>query len=371
MATGFLFHERYMWHDPGSAILVVPCEGVHQPMPSAETAEGKRRIRNLVEASGLSDHLVPLKPRLIAEADLLRFHTQDYLDYLKQIDKTGGVAGESVQFSAGGYEIARLSTGGVLSAMEAVLSGNVENAYALVRPPGHHAERDRARGFCLLANISVAIMAAQATLGVGRVAVVDWDVHHGNGTEQAFYDSADVLTISIHQDGNYPAETGGHDARGTGAGEGYNLNIPLPAGSGIGAYKAAFERAVLPALDAFAPDLIVIAAGFDANGFDPLARQLLDSETYRWMTARLMERAADLCMGRLLAVHEGGYSEAYVPYCAMAMLEEMSGHRTELKDPLQEVVAAWPGQDLQPHQQEAIERAIAGHPALRERQAAQ
>ena len=176
-----------------------------------------------------------------------------------------------------------------MRAVDAVVSGAVENAYALVRPPGHHAEPDRGRGYCIFGNIAVAIMYARARLGVTRVAVVDWDVHHGNGTQRAFYEAPNVLTISIHQDNLYPANSGAVSENGAGSGLGYNLNIPMPPGSGGGAYLAAFERLIIPALRRFKPELIMVASGLDAGGFDPLGCMMLHSEHYRRLTRLILE----------------------------------------------------------------------------------
>jgi hypothetical protein len=176
-----------------------------------------------------------------------------------------------------------------MRAVDAVVSGAVENAYALVRPPGHHAEPDRGRGYCIFGNIAVAIMYARARLGVTRVAVVDWDVHHGNGTQRAFYEAPNVLTISIHQDNLYPANSGAVSENGAGSGLGYNLNIPMPPGSGGGAYLAAFERLIVPALRRFKPELIMVASGLDAGGFDPLGCMMLHSEHYRRLTRLILE----------------------------------------------------------------------------------
>jgi len=226
-----------------------------------------------------------------------------------------------------------------------------------VRPPGHHATADASMGFCLFGNAALAIMHAQAVHKVKRVATVDWDVHHGNGTQSAFYDRDDVLTISLHQDGLFPAQSGGLEEVGTGRGVGFNLNIPLPPGSGNGAYIAAFEQVVIPALMRFKPELIVVPSGFDASGFDPLGRMMVSSEGYRTMTRMLKVAAHDLCGGRLVMSHEGGYSQAYVPYCGLAVLEELSGVKTHVEDPWAARMSSWPGQALQPHQQAAISAA--------------
>ena len=200
---------------------------------------------------------------------------------------------------------------------------------------------------------------AQRVHALDRIAVVDWDVHHGNGTETAFIDDPSVLTISIHQDHCYPIDAGQLGVTGTGRAAGRNLNIPLPPGSGHGAYLAAFERVVLPALERFRPQLIVVASGLDASAMDPLGRMLCTSETYRAMAAKIVGAADSLCGGRLVATHEGGYSNAYVPFCGLAVIEEFAGIRTAVIDPYADELMHMGGQNLQPHQAAAIDAAAA------------
>jgi len=163
--------------------------------------------------------------------------------------------------------------------------------------------------------------------------VVDWDVHHGNGTQHIYYSRGDVFTISMHQDRCFPPGYSGEDERGEGAGMGSNINIPLPAGSGHETYLAAVRSIVVPALERFRPEIIVVASGLDANAVDPLARQLLHSETFREMTQLVLDAARRLCAGRLAVCHEGGYAEAYTPYAGLAIVEELSGLRTRIEDP--------------------------------------
>ena len=221
MTTGFLWHELYAWHDTGTGAWVMPAGLTVQPLAHIESADGKRRIRNLVEVSGLIDHLVQLKPRAAAEMEILRLHTREYVERVKKMSaESGGEAGEETPFGRGSYEIALLAAGGCISAVDAVLDGKVDNAYALVRPPGHHAEKDQGRGFCIFGNTALAAMHARQARGLARVAIVDWDVHHGNGTEHAFYSDPTVLTISIHQDNNYPPGSGAMTDVGEGAGRG-------------------------------------------------------------------------------------------------------------------------------------------------------
>jgi acetoin utilization deacetylase AcuC-like enzyme len=352
--TGFLFEEIYLWHDAAAGAFPT------QPGQHFENPETKRRFRDLLAVSGLLEQLPPIKAHPASEDDLARLHTRRYIAEIKRWSaERGGEAGEFTPFGPGSFEIAALAAGGVMQAVKAVVTGEVDNAYALVRPPGHHAEPDRGRGFCIFGNIAVAILYAKASLGVERVAVVDWDVHHGNGTQQAFYEDPRVLTISIHQHNLYPANSGDLSDNGAGKGAGYNINIPMPPGCGGGAYTSAFERVVLPALRRVKPELIVIASGLDAAGTDPLGRMMLHSECYRRLTHLILEVAADLCGGRVVLSHEGGYSAVYVPFCGLAIMEELSGNRTRIVDPFLELAQSWGYQELQPHQAAAIDRAAA------------
>jgi len=343
--TGFYSDERTFWHATGVQALFFPMGDWVQPpngTAGADTPDSKRRLVNLAMASGLMRKLIAGESTPAAIEDLCRVHPRDYIDRFKATsDAGGGDLGQLAPFSRGGFEIAQISSGLAISAVDDVLTGKVDNAYALCRPAGHHCLPDMPMGFCLLCNIPIAIETAQARHGIGRVAVVDWDVHHGNGTQAVYYERGDVLTISVHQDRCFPPGYSGFEERGTGAGAGTNLNIPLPAGCGHDAYLYAFEKLVVPALDAFKPELIVIASGLDANPVDPLARMLAHSETFRALTMMMVESASRLCSGRLVVVHEGGYAEAYVPFCGHAVLEELSGETTGVVDPMIEMARAW------------------------------
>ena len=233
MTTGWVFHELYLWHDTGSAASVFPPSLTVEPDEHAENPRTKRRFRNLLEVSGLLDELTIIKPRPASEEELARFHTRDYIARIKRLSaERGGDASELTPFGRGSFEIAQLAAGGTMAALEAVIAGRVQNAYALVRPPGHHAERDRGMGFCLFGNVALAIMHARAQGTVDRIAVVDWDVHHGNGTQQAFYESPEVLTISLHQDRLFPSSSG--MLRGKRRRKGRGLQYQCPAAAGLG-----------------------------------------------------------------------------------------------------------------------------------------
>ncbi len=336
--TAFYWDEKCFWHSGGNYASVVPVGGLVQPLAGGglpENPETKRRLKNLMDVTGLSAELDCQSAPAASDEDLRRVHPREYLDEFKRLsDAGGGELGLRTPFGPQGFEIASLSAGLVKAALLDVLSGNHRNAYALSRPPGHHCLPDNPMGFCLLANIAIAIEAAFAAKATARVAVVDWDVHHGNGTEAIFIDRPDVLTISMHQENNFPQNSGGADVRGEGAGEGFNMNIPLAPGCGHEAYLHAFDRLVLPALHTFKPDVIVVACGFDASGVDPLSRMLATSRTFDGMTRRLMAAADDLCDGRLVMAHEGGYSEVHVPFCGHAVIAALAGSGIQITDPL-------------------------------------
>lgn len=360
MATGFYFDELCLWHQQGPHALVMPVGGFVQPMTGhghPETPETKRRFKALLDVSGLTAQLAVASAAPASREELLRVHPAAYLDRLKAAsDAGGGEAGDGAPFGRGSYEIAALSAGLARQAVADVLAGKVSNAYALTRPPGHHCRPDFGMGFCMMANIPVALEAARAANPGLRAVVLDWDVHHGNGTEACFIDRADTLTISIHQKGNYPPGSGSAANRGTGAGEGFNLNIELIPGMGHETYIDAMTLLAEPAIRGFAPDLIVVASGLDANGFDPLARMQAHSGTFRQMTRQVMALADELCGGRLVCVHEGGYSEPVVPFCGLAIVEELSGHQTTVADPtLPMITGAQPDAEVAAYQRARLE----------------
>ncbi len=294
--VGLVFDERFERHVTGAG---------HPERPARLVAVA----RGLTEAGAVGC------PRIDAVAaapqDLERVHDAAYLRRAEESCAAGqpfvdvpdsAVCPES-------FEIAKLATGAVIAATHAVLAGRIRRAFCAVRPPGHHAERDAAMGFCLLNNIAVAARAAQHSGQAARVAIVDWDVHHGNGTQHAFEDDPSVLFISLH--GHplylYPG-TGFETERGVGAGLGATINLPLLPGTSDEAYRRVFEQSVVPAVDAFRPDLIMISAGFDAHADDPIGNLNLSDETYGWLTQRVVDLAEGHCRGRIVSVLEGGYN---------------------------------------------------------------
>ncbi len=356
--TGYVWHERYAWHDTGTHAGLVPAGGYVQPYRNFESPDSKARFAGLVEVSGLLNQLTRVNATEVSDEDLLRVHTPEHVARVrKQSDAGGGDAGDGFSpFGAGGFELGRLAAGGTLAAARAVLDGQVDNAYALVRPPGHHAEPDQGRGYCLFANVPIAIEALRAEGRVQRVAIVDYDVHHGNGAQKIYWDDPNVLTISVHQDRLFPVDTGLWDEQGGGPGAGTNINVPLPAGSGDGAYWSVMERVVAPAVRAFQPDLIMVSSGFDPSALDPLGRMGVTSNGFRGIAERLLALADDACDGKIVFSHEGGYSAVHVPFCGIAVLEVLSEIKTDVDDPFTVSIGSSPTRTLESWQADVISR---------------
>jgi acetoin utilization deacetylase AcuC-like enzyme len=356
--TGLVCHEHYFWHNTGASAGPLPYGLINQIDGHPESPQTKRRLLGLLEVSGVLEQLVRIKPRRASVEEIGRYHTRAYVERVQALSAgVGGDAGELTPIGTGSFEIAQLSAGGCLEALDAIVRGQVDNAYCLNRPPGHHAEKDLGRGFCVFANNVLVVQRAQAQHRLGRIAIVDWDVHHGNSQEHAFIEDPSVLTVSVHQDNYYPHDSGHLGDNGRGRGEGANLNVPLPPGSGHGAYLDAWSRVVVPAVRRFRPDLIIASSGFDGSAMDPLGRMMAHSETFRALARQTVDLAGEVCGGRLLAIHEGGYSTAYVPFCGLAVFEEMLGQRSGVDDPFLPIFAGMGGQDLQPHQKAVIDAA--------------
>ena len=355
--TAFIYDESYFWHNTGNGALHLPAGEYVQADEAVENPESKRRFKNLLERSGLYHKLELIKPYMATEYQLKYFHTERYIEKVKELSKTGGgEAGDSATVGKGSYEIAALAAGGAIAAVDSVVKGICDNAYVLTRPPGHHAEADRGMGFCLFNNAVVAVEYARRELGLQRIMVLDWDVHHGNGTEDAFYKDPDVLFISLHQEGLYPVGRGKINHIGEEKGMGATINIPLHAGTGDAGYIYAFEELVKPITARFKPQLIIISAGQDASAFDPLGRMMVTSEGYRKFTEIMLQLADAYCGGKLVALHEGGYSLAYVPFCSLAIVEELSGIKTDVVDPFAVDIIGTPYNALLDHQKFRVDK---------------
>lgn len=320
--VGRVFSHQYLTHDAGEMLIGYRTRYPYaSPVPHFSSPAIAGRAQHLLDYFGYTNVMLNIEPVEIGDQTLRLYHTPEYIRRVRDISRHGGDTGTGAPIGPGGERIARLSVGGVVAAVDAVMRGNVRHAYALVRPPGHHAMSDRGMGFCVYSNVAIAVRHAQRQHGPRRVAILDWDVHHGNGTQDAFYSDPSVLFVSIHQDNLFPVGWGAADQVGEDDGIGTTVNIPLPAGSGNVAYAAAMDTIVLPVIRAFAPDLIVISAGQDASVMDPLGRMCLTTSAYRTMTRSLRDLADELCNGRLAVALEGGYSEVYAPYCSAAIAE--------------------------------------------------
>lgn len=359
MTTGFVFHPRFLQHDTGQGALFLPPSEVIEPEAHAEKPERVGRIKNLLDRSGITKRLEPVAPYPATVEDIALYHTPAYIEQVQKIcGQGGGEVGPLTPVGRDSYEIALLAAGGGMAAVDAVMDGKVTNAYALLRPPGHHAVADSGMGFCIFDNVVIAARHAQKAYGLKRILVLDWDVHHGNGTQAAFYGESSVLFFSLHQEDYYPPASGKVEEVGEGEGRGFTVNIPLPAGTGTEGYLYAFAQVVRPIARQFQPELVLVSAGQDPNGFDPLARMALHSDGFRAMARTMKEIAEESCRGRLVVLHEGGYSTAYVPFCTLAVIEELSGVMSGVTDPFRDFLAALPMQKLAPWQADAVGRVV-------------
>ena len=272
-----------------------------------ENARRLVAVRNKLEKQSYWSRLNKLKPRVATMEEIALIHDADYAFMVRDFcQKRGGYLDGDTVVSARSWDAAVLAAGVGIEAAARASARDIKRALLLVRPPGHHALVDRAMGFCLFNNIAICARSLQK-LGHAKVAILDWDVHHGNGTEAVFYDDPDVLYISLHQYPFYPG-TGAAADTGSGAGQGANLNLPMPAGSEEDDYKRAFERRVLPKLEEFAPAAVLVSAGFDAHHLDPLASIQLKTSSFAWMTEKIVKFTDEYCQGRLISFLEGGYN---------------------------------------------------------------
>ncbi len=331
------WHDDVLRHDTAAGVFEAPpSDLLAEQLQHPESNPRLLNMRAILQRGPVAGSLRWQEGRHASEEELLRFHDADYLRDIFAADAQGKRFSSTTLMSAGSLAGLLAAAGTSLAALDSVLaSGNP--AMALVRPPGHHAAPAMADGYCFFNNVGIAARAAQAA-GLERVAIVDWDVHHGNGTQEGFYDDPSVLTVSLHMDhgawGPSHPQTGAAEERGRGAGLGSNLNLPLPMGSGDQLYERVFSRFVEPALRAFKPDLLIIANGLDASQFDPNGRQLVTMQGFNRLARRARALADELCQGRLLVVQEGGYNPAYSAYCLHAATEGFLGQPSTLPDPL-------------------------------------
>lgn len=334
------WHPDVLKHDPGRGCYEFessPLMEVDEPHP--ETPERIINIKSILEKGDIRNRIDWRDGRHAMREEIERFHTPDYVDEVIESEKNAPfrIDGSGTVVNTGTVDAVFAAAGTAIEAVHAVLDTKNLAAYAMVRPPGHHAARTMADGNCIFNNLGIAVETALAS-GCERIAVIDWDVHHGNGTQSGFYDRSDVLTISMHMPlgswGENHPETGEIDEVGEGDGKGYNFNIPLPYGTGDKAYREAMETLIRPAVTDFDPDLIVIACGQDANQFDPNGRNLLSMVGFRDLGRIARELSEELCAGRLLLCQEGGYAVTYTGFCMYAVAEGILGTVEPMADPL-------------------------------------
>jgi acetoin utilization deacetylase AcuC-like enzyme len=295
---------------PGTGLAADSRVKQHEVGPGEPEIAGRfTAVVNHLKSAGLMQRLVRLPDRAAADDELALVHTPGYIRLVEREVAQGKrqISTGDTTVSPHSAEAARFAAGSALSAIDAVFGGEVQNAFCVVRPPGHHASSARGMGFCLFNTVAIAARYAQRKHRAERVLIADWDVHHGNGTQEIFYSDGFVLFFSTHQSPWYPG-TGAASETGEGAGAGKTINCPLPAGSGSSKVFAAFREMLIPAAKEFRPDLILISAGFDSRVGDPLGQFLLKDEDFGQLTAMLGDLAATYCQGRLVSILEGGYN---------------------------------------------------------------
>lgn len=355
-------HELCYFHDVGSGPAYLPVGPLVEPLRGFAADPDLRRAEGLVEVAGTMEHFARRTPQPATDRELLSVHTDELVQRIECLSAQGhGDAGSYAPVNYHSAQAARLAAGAAIQAAEEVMAGHGD-AYCLIRPPGHHAEPDSAMALCLYNNVALAARAAQRA-GAARVMIVDWDVHYGNGISAAFADDPSVMYVSLHQSGLFPPGAGTLLETGHAGSPGTEINVPLPPGCGDGAYLAVMDRIVAPAARAFEPDVIMVGAGVDACGHDPMGRMMVTSMGFHALTERMVQLALTLCSGRILMVHEGGYSSWYQPLCVLAIANALAGLRPPY-DPFLYLLGNLPGQSLQPHQERVISHLEQRHPAL-------
>ena len=314
MKTGFLSDARFMDHDTGPG--------------HPECRERIAVTTSYLEQQNWFPRLQQLQARYAAIEQILAIHDRKYIQRAEEVCRSGNSFLDSMDVSVSleSYDIALLAAGSALQLADDLVAGEIDNGFALLRPPGHHAENGMALGFCLFNNIAILARYLQQQHGLDKIAIVDWDVHHGNGTQHIFEEDPSVLYISTHQFPYYPG-TGNYNEIGIGRGSGYTLNCPMSAGATDQDYTTVFEEKILPQLDEYKPECILISAGFDAHHSDPLASMNLSTDFFGWMTQQLMDRAEKHCGGRIISLLEGGYNLDALARCVGIHLQTLSETR--------------------------------------------
>ncbi len=316
-----------------TAYLYSPVFLEHKEEGHPESPERLKETRRVLEQTGILPRLTALEPIPATDAQLEAVHTPEHVRRVKAIvARGGGHLDPDTYTTSRSLEAARLAAGSVVRAVDAVLSKEVDNAFALVRPPGHHATRQRAMGFCLFNNIAVGAQHALDTHGLERILIADYDVHHGNGTQDIFYRTPRVLYFSTHQYPYYPG-TGNWQDIGEGEGRGYTVNVPFSPDVGDEGYRRAFDDLLFPLAERYRPQLVLVSVGYDAHWRDPLAMENLSLAGYAELAQTMVAIARDLCDGRLIYVLEGGYDLAVCAHGAAATFGALLGDQ-DIPDPI-------------------------------------
>ncbi len=333
--VGSIPHAYYDRESPQTGIVLLPGQERHDTGEHPENTRRLPGVMELLRSSPEWERLFVLAPRYASRIDALRCHTEGFIDSLERAAAEGPVwLDTDTRVSPGSFETSMLACGGALAAVDAVAMEAYErpdSLFTISRPPGHHTGRERAMGFCLVNNVSVAARYAQKTFGFERVAILDWDVHHGNGTQEIHWDDPSVLFISLHQSPLYPG-TGKVDEVGGSGAEGMTINIPLPPGSRDQEYLQALDEVALPAIESFGPQLLLVSAGQDGHAADPLSNQLISVSGFNAMAARAAGLARRLGIG-LVLIHEGGYNVSTLPMIDRAIVAGLGGFAVPLDDP--------------------------------------
>jgi len=331
---GSVPHAYYAREEPLTGVVLLPSQADHDTGEHPENIRRLPGVVDLLRASPEWQRLFVLYPRYARTQDALRAHDAGFIELL---EAAGGDApvwlDTDTRVSPGSFRTSMLAAGAALGAVDAVAMEayhRPDSLFTLTRPPGHHTGRDRAMGFCLVNHVSIAARYAQEQYGIERVAILDWDVHHGNGTQEIHWDDPSVLFVSLHQWPLYPG-TGWLDEVGAGAGVGRTLNIPMPPGSGDAEYLEALDRVALPAIEAFRPGLLLVSAGQDGHAADPLSDQALSFSGFRGMAERAARLARGLGVG-LVVVHEGGYNVSTLPAIDRAIVAGLGGFDVPVDD---------------------------------------
>lgn len=341
-----------------TAIVTTRTHTGHDEPRHVEQAARLLAINDALDRSGLREVLIELPAGAATEAQLLLAHEPRLVELVRRAAAAGGGwFNPDTYTTQHSWTAACDAAGAAVRAVEAVVAGEASNAFALARPPGHHATRTQAMGFCLFNNIAVAAHHALERLGIARVAIVDYDVHHGNGTQDIFYDDGRVLFCSTHGSPLYPM-TGSIDEVGREAGFGRTVNVPLPHGVGDEGFRRVYEEIVLPALHEFQPELLLVSAGYDGHWADPLGPLALTVSGYSWLTEQLTAVAREHCRGRVVLVLEGGYDVDALSSCVVASLNVLL-EREQGPDPL------GPAGGREPGVSAVIERLHRNHPLFR------